>query len=92
MKWFGVEIGNGQEVPCFNIQTLGFCVDHWVWNFEKIQVGHACLGCGLQRELKVQRFLDKKSLKLRGQSGVVNVFGQNALDHSFHFALFLFSV
>ena len=67
-------------------------LDPWVSNFEKIEVGHACLVCGLQRELKIQKVLFMKSLKLRGQSGVSDIFGILALDHLLHFVFFLIYV
>ena len=50
-------------------------------------VGHVCIVYGLQRELKIQKSLHKKSFKLWGQSGVVNVFGLKTLDHLFAISL-----
>ena len=66
MNWFGGSNRNGQVLLYFNLLTLGFYLEPMVWNFGKVEVVHVCLVYGLQIELKGQRRLHKKSLKLFG--------------------------
>ena len=54
-----------------------------------MRVGHVCIVYGLQRKLKIQKSLHKKSFKLWGQRRVSSVFGLKTLDHLFLF-LFVF--